>query len=156
MNGGRDPIVVDNYSGKSASIGLALNMNLYQGGATRTQTKQAKYRKSSADFSLRELENNIENLTIQYYLNVSNGLSQIEALNQSLISSERFLQAAQQSYSVGLKTTTDVLIATDNYFSSKRDYTKSKYNYLLSILALKAVSGEISNEDVKLINSFLE
>ncbi|MDR2008815.1 MAG: TolC family outer membrane protein [Alphaproteobacteria bacterium] len=156
VNGGRDPTINDRFTGRNASVGLTLNMSLYGGGATSTQTKQAKYRKSSADFALRELENNIENLTVQYYLNVMNGQSQIEALNQSLISSERFLQAAQQSYTVGLKTTTDVLIATDNFFSSRRDYTKSKYNYLLSILALRAVSGEISDKDIALINSFLE
>ncbi|MCL2567726.1 MAG: TolC family outer membrane protein [Alphaproteobacteria bacterium] len=156
LNGGRDPIVADKFTGRNASVGLTLNMSLYAGGATRAQSKQAQFRKNSADYALKELENSIENLTIQYYLNVVNGLSQIEALHQSLISSERFLQAAQQSYSVGLKTTTDVLIATDTFFSSKRDYTKSKYNYLLSILALRAVSGEISNEDITLINSFLE
>lgn len=156
MDGGKDPIVKDTFQGNSASIGLSLNMNLYQGGSSKTQRKQAQYKKNSADYALKELENTVENLTIQYYLNVDSGLSQIEALKQSVIASEKSLQAAERSYSVGLKTATDVLIATEGYFSAKRDYSSSKYNFLLSILSLKAVSGVISDDDIMLINNFLE
>lgn len=155
INGGKDPAVDDKYNGRNASIGLVLSMNLYEGGATQNQRKQAEYKKNSADYMLKELENNIENLTTQYYLNVDTGLSQIDALEQSLISSEKTLESAQKSYYVGLKTTTDVLIATEAYFSAKRDYSKSKYSFLLSILSLKAVSGVISDEDVVMINDFL-
>ncbi len=155
-NGGSDPLLKDNFKEDSASIGVVLNMNLYEGGASKNQRKQAQYKKKSADYTLLELENTVENITTQYYLNVDNGLSQIEALKQSLISSEKSLQSAERSYSVGLKTTTDVLIATESYYSAKRDYSTSKYNFLLSVLSLKAVSGVISNEDVMLINNFLE
>ncbi len=155
-DGGKDPVVDDGFKGTKASLGLVLNMNLYEGGASGNKRKQAQYKKNSADFALKELENNIGNITTQYYLNVDNGLSQIDALEQSLIASEKSLESAKKSYSVGLRTTTDVLIATESYFSAKRDYSNSKYNYLLSILSLKAVTGIISEEDIVLINNVLE
>ncbi len=155
ISGGRDVIIGDRYNGSSAKVGLSLNINLFEGGATKNLRKQAEDRKSSIKYVLMQLENNVANLSRQYYLNVKNGFSQIEALKQAKMSSEKFLEAAKQSYSVGLKTTTDVLIATEDYFKASRNYSKSKYEFLLSILALKAVSGRLSEQDIIDINRYL-
>jgi len=145
-----------NYNGYSASVGIALNMNLFKGGSTYDQAKSAKYNKNNAQYQLQSLEHTIELTTRQYYLNVYDGLVQINSLEQSVISAEKFLNAAEKSYAVGLKTTTDVLIANESYYNAKRVLSQSKYSFLLSALALKSVVGPLLIEDIAKVNRFLE
>ncbi len=144
------------YNGYSSSVGVALSMNLFKGGSTNDLSKSAKYNKNNAQYQLQSLEHTIELTTRQYYLNVYDGLIQINSLEQSVVSAEKFLQSAEKSYAVGLKTTTDVLIANENYYNAKRILSKSKYSFLLSALALKSIVGPLIIEDIEKVNKFLQ
>jgi outer membrane protein len=130
-------------------------MNLFEGGNTIKKTKVATSTKKNYEYQLKSLESTISNLTKQYYLNVFDGLLQISSLEQSVISAEKFLQAATRSYQVGLKTTTDVLIANENYYNAKRLLSRAKYSFLLSALALKSTVGPLNVEDITNLNQFL-
>lgn len=154
-SGTKDSITQTNYDSNNLAVGLILRMNLFEGGGTIQKTKLAKSTKKDVEYQLKSLEHLISNITKQYYLNVYDGLSQIASLEQSVISAEKFLAAAERSYQVGLKTTTDVLIANENYYNAKRLLSKAKYGFLLSALALKATSGVVSVEDIQIINEFV-
>lgn len=143
------------YDSNNLALGLLLKMNLFEGGNTIKKTKVATSTKKNYEYQLKSLESTISNLTKQYYLNVFDGLLQISSLEQSVISAEKFLQAATRSYQVGLKTTTDVLIANENYYNAKRLLSKAKYSFLLSALALKSTVGPLNVEDITNLNQFL-
>lgn len=143
------------YDGNTLALGVVLKMNLFEGGNTFKKTKVATSTKKDYEYQLKSLESNISNLTKQYYLNVYDGLLQIASLEQSVVSAEKFLAAATRSYQVGLKTTTDVLIANENYYNAKRLLSRAKYSFLLSALALKSTVGPLNVEDITRINQFL-
>lgn len=147
---------LDDMDNQRGYVGVKLNINLYQGGSTNTQKKQKLFVKKSQQYGLQELENKINNTVIEYYLNVYNGISQLNALEQSLVSAKKTLDYSTRSYKIGLKTTTDVLIATEDFFNTKRDLSHAKYKFLLSILALKSVSGILKESDVVVINNYLD
>jgi outer membrane protein len=137
-------------------VGLQLNMNLFSGGKDYTERKQKAYNLKENEYNVKNLNNQINTLTTQYYLAVYSGLAQIESLEQSVIAAEKFLNAARKGYEVGLQANSDVLDATDIYFNSKRSLSKAKYEFLLSILSLKSIAGIIEMNDVEQLNTYLE
>lgn len=143
------------YNQQDGYIGLSLKMNLFQGGNTANLTKQKKFTKSSLEYSLKELENQISVTTKQYFLDVDNGSAQVAALERALISSKNYLESAQASYAVGLKTTTDVLLAEKDYYDAEQSLSDSKYQYLMSILSLKGSAGILNMKDVEQISEYL-
>ena len=146
---------VDSLSNNSF-VGLQLHMNLFSGGKDYTERKQKAYNLKENEYNVKNLNNQINTLTTQYYLAVYSGLAQIESLEQSVIASEKFLKAARKGYEVGLQSNSDVLDATDIYFNAKRSLSKAKYEFLLSILSLKSIAGIIEMRDVEQLNSYLE
>ncbi len=93
--------------------------------------------------------------TRQAYLGVVDGLSQVQALQQALKSSESLLEASKLGQEVGVRTNLDVLNATQQLYSTRRDLYQSEYNYLLSQLRLKAAAGTLAEEDLARVNQSL-
>jgi len=58
-------------------------------------------------------------------------------------------------YEVGVRTSVDVLNAEQQLFSAKRDLLQVRYNYLVNIIRLKAVSGVLAETDLVDINQQL-
>lgn len=143
------------YNEQDGYIGLSLKMNLFQGGNTANQTKQKKFTKSSLEYDLKDLENQVSVTTRQYFLDVDNGSAQVAALERALISSSNYLESARASYAVGLKTTTDVLLAEKDYYDAEQSLSDSKYQYLMSILSLKGSAGILTIKDVEQISDYL-
>lgn len=137
------------------NIGLQLNIPLYQGGAT-----QSKYREAEAlrDKAKKELDNVRRTVTVQTrqaYLGVMSGISQVQALEQALKSSESLLESSKVGQSVGVRTNLDVLNAQQQLFSTRRDLRQAEYAYLISQLKLKAAAGNLTEEDVIRVNQAL-
>jgi len=48
-----------------------------------------------------------------------------------------------------------VLLALKDFYKAKKNYSKSKYDYLISKLKLKQSIGTLSIDDLKVVNSWL-
>ena len=77
----------------------------------------------------------------QSYLNVTNGLAQVKALEQALVSSETALQSNRVGYEVGVRINIDVLNAQQQVFQTKRDLARARYDTILNGLRLKSAAG---------------
>ncbi|MEK7361196.1 MAG: TolC family protein, partial [Pseudomonadota bacterium] len=91
----------------------------------------------------------------QAYLGVTNGMAQVRALEQALISSQSALDSNKLGYEVGVRINIDVLNAQQQLFSTKRDLSKARYDTLLNGLKLKAASGTLTEEDLEPVNRLL-
>lgn len=139
----------------STNIILSLTVPLYEGGLTNAQT-----RKSAAEVSrARALLDQQQRVTIQEirtaYLGVETAISSVNAYKQALKSSRTALEATQAGFDVGTRTSIDVLIVEGSLYNSERNYSRSRYDYLLSILELKRAAGSLSALDIKNINQWL-
>jgi outer membrane protein len=139
----------------STTIGLQLAMPLYQGGALNSREREA------ASLSLRSKQD-LENArrtaaltTRQSYLTVINGISQIGALEQALVSSQSALESNKLGYEVGVRINIDVLNAQQQLFSTRRDLAVSRYNTITNQLRLKAAAGSLREEDLEEVNRAL-
>jgi outer membrane protein len=49
----------------------------------------------------------------------------------------------------------DVLLAQRTLFQAKRNFSNARYDYILSMMRLKQVAGQLSPEDIFEINGWL-
>jgi outer membrane protein len=137
---------------RSATVGVQLNLPLFQGGATQSKWREADANREKAKQDLENARRNIELQTRQAYLGVVNGIAQVQALQQALKSSESLLDASKLGQQVGVRTSLDVLNAQQQLYSTRRDLYQAQYNYLVSHLRLKAAAGSLSEEDLGKVN----
>ena len=139
----------------SKSIGVQLNFPIFQGFSVQSQVREALALQNRA---LHDLENTRRNITLQIrqqYLNVTNGIAQVKALKQALISSQSQLDSTILGQQVGVRTEVDVLNVQQQLYSAKRDLAKAYHSYLISRLRLSAEAGELDEDTLTQINAML-
>ena len=137
------------------SIGLELNVPLFQGGLVNSRTRQARYNYDAALERLEQQNRAARRQTSEAFLGVISGISQVNALQQSVVSSETALQATEAGFDAGTRTAVDVVAAQRVTLQTKRDYARARYDYLLNTLRLKQAAGTLSPDDLAQVNAWL-
>ena len=140
----------------SNAIGLELSVPLYEGGLVSSQTREAQSLYTQALERLEQEYRASKRETREAYLGVISGISQVKALNQSVISNESALQATEAGFEVGTRTAVDVVAVQRSLSQAKRDYARARYEYVMNTLLLKQASGTLSPEDLHEINKWLK
>ena len=139
----------------TGTIGVQLQIPLYQGGATSSHIRQATLNKQKAleDVEIARRQTELE--TQRAYLNLNTSIAQVKAYEQALTSTQSQVDSTVTGYDVGVRTSVDVLNAQQQLFSAKRDLLQARYNYLVNIIRLKAASGVLTEADLIDINQQL-
>lgn len=137
-------------------IGLQLALPLYQGGLIASRVREALANEDRARQDLENARRSAELATRQAFLGVSNGVAQVKALQAALTSSQSSLDSTRLGLEVGVRTQVDVLNAQQQLFSTRRDLAQALYNYVLSLLKLKAAAGKLTEDDLIKVNAWLE
>ena len=137
------------------SVGVQLNIPLFQGGAVNSKWREAEANHDRAKQELENARRSVAQLTRQSYLGVVSGIAQVNALQQALASSESVLQASKLGHEVGVRTNLDVLNAQQQLFATRRDLYQAQYNYLVSQLRLQAAIGSLDEDDLSKVNRAL-
>lgn len=140
---------------RNTNIGVQLNLPLFQGGATQSKWREADANRERAAQELESAKRNVTLQTSQAYFGVVNGMAQVQALQQALVSSSSVLEATKTGQEVGVRTNLDVLNAQQQLYATRRDLYQAEYNYLTSKLRLKAAVGTLSEDDLKQVNQVL-
>jgi len=140
---------------KTATLGLQLSVPLFAGFATSSRIREtlALQEKVRAD-----LENSRRQSALaarQSFVGVTNGMAQVRALEQALLSSETALASNKLGYEVGVRINIDVLNAQQQVFSTRRDMSRARYDALMNGLRLKAAAGNLSEADLEQVNRLL-
>jgi len=136
-------------------IGLQLAMPLYQGGALTSRDRESAALSMKAKEDLENARRNAALAARQNYLAVINGVAQIGALEQALVSSQSALDSNKLGYEVGVRINIDVLNAQQQLFSTRRDLAVARYNTITNSLRLKAAAGALREEDLEEVNRAL-
>ena len=137
-------------------IGLQLALPLYLGGLTTSQIREALARQDKAAQDLENTKRTVALSTRSAFLGVTNGVAQIKALEAALISSRSSLDSTKLGQEVGVRTQVDVLNATQQLISTRRDHAQAIYAYAVNVLKLKAAAGTITEDDLGYVNAWLE
>lgn len=139
----------------SKSIGVQVNLPIFQGGSTQSRVREAVANQEKARHDLENAHRNTVLQVRQHYLNVTNGIAQVKALTQALVSSKTQLDSTMLGQEVGVRTEVDVLNAQQQFYSARRDLAKAYHGYLMSRLRLSAEAGELDEEVLQQINAML-
>ena len=138
-----------------SQVGLQLALPIFAGGSVSSRTREAVALREKARQDLEASKRAAEFNARQSYLNVTNGLAQVKALEQALVSSETALQSNRVGYEVGVRINIDVLNAQQQVFQTKRDLARARYDTILNGLRLKSAAGSLTENDVDLVNALL-
>ena len=139
----------------NSSIGVTLSVPIYSGGATNAgvNVAQANFVETS------ELVEQTYRSTVRQvrssFNNVRALTSSIRALEQAVVSAESALKATEAGFEVGTRTIVDVLVSTRNLFDARRNLSRARYDYILSVLDLKLAAGNLTEQDLADINRAL-
>ncbi len=148
-----DPVSGSEY--ENTSIAVQLSVPIYSGGLTTAKSREARALLTQAQESLEAQRRATEREVRSAYLGVVAGIGQVKARKQALSSAQTALEATQAGFEVGTRTAVDVLNAQQVRYSAQSQYSRSRYDYLLATLKLKQAAGSLSEEDLTLVNGWL-
>ena len=139
----------------STSIGLRLNLSLYDGGSVLSRTRESRHLHQQALDELERERRRTQRATRDAYLGVNSGISRVNALEQAVRSSKAAADAVEAGFQVGTRTSVDVLDAQRELFRARRDLAEARYSYILDMLRLKRAAGTLSENDLRQISGWL-
>ncbi|MEM8560929.1 MAG: TolC family outer membrane protein [Pseudomonadota bacterium] len=134
---------------------IRVDLPLYSGGAISAQRRQSAQEYNAARENLINLTRNTVTNTRSLHMTVISDVSRVEARKKSIISSQSALDATQAGYEVGTRNVVDVLNAQNTLFVAQRDYSNSRYDYIINMMRLKEQAGLLSPEDVYRLDTYL-
>jgi outer membrane protein len=136
-------------------IGLRVTIPIFTGGVTRSKVREQTYLHRAERERLEGAIRGAERQTRDAYLGVIAEKARVQALKQAVQSNQTALEATEAGFEVGTRTTVDVLDARRRLFEAQRDYSRSRYDYLINVVKLKSAAGVLVPTDLNAINGFL-
>jgi len=141
--------------GTDASVTLSFKLPFYQGGLINAQIREAASNHNAALARYESARREIQRKTRQAFLSINSQLRRISALAEAVTAGESALQAKEEGFAAGLTTNIEVLDAQRDLFRAERDYLKARYDYVLQVLLLEQLSGQLNEGDVSRVNRWL-
>lgn len=143
------------FRGENESVGMRLNVPLFEGGAVNSRTRQAQYEYDAAKENLNAVKRSTTRQVKDAYRGVVSNISRVEALKTAVASSEASLEASQAGQEVGTRTMVEVLSEQRNLYRAKRDFSRARYDYLINSIKLKQLASNLTREDLVQISRLL-
>jgi outer membrane protein len=137
------------------TIGVQVTVPIFSGGVTQSRVRQQVYLHRASREKLDGALRGAERETRDAYLGVLAERARVNALKQSVKSSQTALEATEAGFEVGTRTTVDVLDARRRLFEAQREYARSRYDYLINVVRLRSAAGVLVPTDLGDINAFL-
>jgi len=137
------------------TVGLQLEMPIYQGGLIHSKTRTAQKTYSQHQEKLESTIRTVRTQTRESYLGVMASMARVRALKQAIRSNNQALEAIQAGYNEGMRTTFDVLQVNRELYRAQRDYQRARYDYVLNRLQLKQSTGQLVESDLRQVNGYL-
>jgi outer membrane protein len=127
---------------------LELNVPIYSGGAVTSRYREAVSVHNQIKEELRAIMNELERHIVTAMNGVNNSIAKVEALDKLVEASETSVELKRTAYETGLASTIDVLDAERNLFFARSEYARARYEYVITIIALKYAAGLLSADDM--------
>ncbi|MCK9395286.1 MAG: TolC family outer membrane protein [Methylobacter sp.] len=141
--------------GDTQSIGVQLNVPLFEGGAVNSRTRQAGYEYQAAKEDLTAKKRAVNRQVKDAYRGVLTAISRVDALKAAVTSATSALEATEAGFGAGTRTMIEVLNEQRNLYRAKRDFSRTRYDYLINGIKLKQASSSLSQDDIEQVNRLL-
>ncbi|MGR8941426.1 MAG: TolC family protein, partial [Gammaproteobacteria bacterium] len=143
------------FRGDTQSVGMQLNVPLFEGGAVNSRTRQAQYEYQAARENLVAVKRSVKKQVKDTYRGVITSINRVEALKAAVASAEASFEASEAGLEVGTRTMVEVLLEQRNLYRAKREYARARYDYLINTIKLKQLASNLTPDDLEQISRLL-
>ena len=136
------------------SLGVQVNIPLYQGGYVNAVSRQSVANHERAKATLAAKTNLVLLELRKAHNQTLSSVAKVAALVKATESGAMLARATEQSIKGGVRINLDLLNAQQQLISSQRDLAQSRYTYLLGTLRLRAAAGTLTGEDVRAVSAY--
>ena len=142
-------------SNRNNSIRLTLSVPIFDGFNRSSRIREARFLQRASTERLEGVERMVVRQTRDAFLGVSSEISRVNALRQAVSSSRTALRATEAGYEIGTRTIVDVLAARQALVAAESNYARSRYDFIINVLALKNAAGILSEADLAEVSSWM-
>jgi outer membrane protein len=144
------------FDTRLSTVGLQLNMPLYAGGGQSAKVREAYALRDKATQELEAARRSARLNTKQSWFTWRASQVRETSAKQAVQSARLALNGAQSARERGVKADADVLQAQQQYATAQRDWRKARYDAIISQLKLKAACGQLSGDDLAVLDKVLD
>jgi len=119
------------------SLGLTLNVPIFNGNQARTNWQRAKLNESTIQLQSKADSQTLKQNIYQAYQNAINALQTVNSRQKTLDLAQRSLDLGSKRYEVGLLPTLDLITLQNNVQRAKIDLASSQYDYVFRLKVLE-------------------
>jgi len=127
----------------NGSVGLQLNVPLYQGGYVDSVSRQVQAEYLRAGELMEALRLDLGIRVHKEHRGVTEGIARVRALEVAVRSADVAVDSARRSVAAGTRTVLDVLNAEQQRVQALRDLAQARYMTLMATVRLQALAGRI-------------
>ncbi|MFZ1086887.1 MAG: TolC family outer membrane protein [Terracidiphilus sp.] len=139
----------------TGDVAFNIDVPIFEGGATRSKTREAKYRYMESMQALEQQKRDVVLQVSTAFSGVKTAISRANALKESIHAQTELYDAKELGYRSGVYTSLAVLDAARDLYLYRRDFSLSRYDYVMNTLELKKAVGTLSEDDLIVINGWL-
>ena len=144
-----------NSDTKSRTLGVQLNVPLYQGGWFSSRKRQALANLRESQDLLERAQLLAQNDAQKAYFAVHEGLARVAALQNAAASAQLVVTANQKSYRAGVRTTLDILAAEQRAAQVALDLAEARVQCLIAWVRVKALVAQADENSLRTLSSHL-
>jgi outer membrane protein len=138
------------------SIGIQVNIPVFSGGyiSAKVEESQATFEQTKKEYE-NALLDDVQKLT-EAFLGLKGSIVKIDSLLTAIRSASISLASNKKGLIAGVRTIVDVLNAERELDDVRGKLIQARYDYIMNMVKLKFYAGTLSEEDVLIINQWLQ
>ena len=140
--GDPDPYSTQLDQNLGESIGLSLNIPIFNALQSRTTVKKSHLNRINAELLLQDEKNQLYATVQQAYNDAQAAKRQFDASEKSVTATERAFEYSEQRYEVGMMNSLEFSTASNNLARSKSELLRSKFDYIFKMKVLDFYQGK--------------
>jgi len=141
LTGGDIPFIDQLYIFDGTSVGLQLNVPIFNRFNVRNNVKRSKVNVERLKYQLEQTEIDLESTVYQAYNDAKNSKKAYEAALQTEEARRLAFEYAKERYDVGLSNAFDFNQSRATYENSQSDVVRTKYDYIFRLKILEFYFG---------------
>lgn len=140
---------------RNNQIGVQAQWSLYSGGSVDAQVRSAQASLTENEELLDAARRQLTTDVRKQFQAVQEGVGMVRALEQAERSADQMVLSSEKGFKAGTRTRLDILNAEQQRSQTRLELARERINFVVARLQLLALSGGLSLDEVRTINSWL-
>ena len=138
------------------TLALRLNVPLFAGGATQSQTRQALHQRDAAAQTLERVKRSVVRETQAQYQAVLAGVALVDSSGAAVAAAQHALAATRTGQALGTRGMTDLLLAIQTQAAAHNALAQARHRYVLATLLLQQAVGTLDQAALAQVDQLLQ